>query len=98
MAMPEQRMPERDWTDEDRLVAEQAILLRREVMQAMEQAPHGHGLEVTEAAVMQGGRAFLRRLLEQALSAHSEAQKGGFALGRAPAGKKRRSRSTRRRG
>jgi hypothetical protein len=85
------------WSPAERLIAEQAVALRREVMVAMEGAACGQGLAVTEAAVMQGGREFLRKLLQQALSAHPEAQKRGSAPGPVPAVKKRRSRSTRRR-
>jgi hypothetical protein len=81
----------------ERLIAEQAVLLHRQVIEAMERAPHGHGLEVTEAAVMQGGTAFLQHLLQQSLSAHPEAQKGGSARGRANAEAKPRSKRTRRR-
>jgi len=92
--MPEQKMTrEQEWSSAERLLAEQAVVLHREVMQAMRQAPQGQGLVVTEQAVMQGGQAFLRRLLEQALSAHPEAQKGGSAPSRAPAEKRPRSRS-----
>ena len=56
-------MPRTDWTESERLIAERAVLLNREVMAAMQGAPHGHGLEVTEAAVMQGGQELLRLLL-----------------------------------
>jgi hypothetical protein len=82
--------------DAERLIAEQAVLLHRQVMEAVERAPQGHGLEVTEAAVMQGGMGFLRHLLEQSLSAHQEAQKGGSARGLAGAEAKPRSKRTRR--
>jgi cytosine/adenosine deaminase-related metal-dependent hydrolase len=85
------------WSPAERLIAAQAVALQREVMVAMEGAAFGQGLAVTEAAVMQGGREFLRKLLQQALSAHPEAQKRGSAPGPVPAVKKRRSRSTRRR-
>ena len=90
-------MPRTDWTESERLIAERAVLLNREVMAAMQGAPHGHGLEVTEAAVMQGGQELLRLLLQQALSAQTEAQKGGSAPGRVRAGTKPASRRTRRR-
>ena len=90
-------MPRTDWSASERLIAERAVLLQREVQAAMQSAAHGHGLEATEAAVMQGGQELLRLILQQALSAHPEAQKGGSAPGRVPAGKKPRSRRTRRR-
>lgn len=86
-----------EWTATERLIAEQAVTLHREVMAAMQAAPWGHGLEVTEAAVMQGGTAFLQKLLQQTLSAPPEAQKGGSAPGRAPAVRQRVSSGTRRR-
>ena len=90
-------MARTDWTAAERLVAEQAVALHREVLAAMRAAPCGQGLAVTEAAVMQGGTEFLRRLLQQTLSAQAEAQKGGSAPGPARAGKRRVSSATRRR-
>lgn len=87
------RMP---WTAAERLVAEQAVALHREVQAAMQAAPWGQGLAVTEAAVMQGGRAFLQNLLQQTLSAQPGAQKGGAAPSRARADKTRVSKRTRR--
>ena len=68
-------------TEEERLVAEQAITAYREVVKAMEAAPHGQGLACTEAAVLTHGRAWLRSMMEQAMSAHPEAQKGGPVAG-----------------
>jgi hypothetical protein len=84
-------------SEAERLVAEQAVLLHRQVLEAMNAAPHGCGLEVTEAAVMQGGMAFLQRLLQHSLSAQPEAQKGGSARGPARAARRPRSKGTRRR-
>lgn len=72
-------------TDEERLVAEQAVLLHRAAMEAMRTAAHGRGLEVVEGTVMLRGRAFLRDLIERSLSAHPEAQKKGSARAPAPA-------------
>jgi hypothetical protein len=89
-------MSQNEWTAEERLIAEQAVALQREVLRAVRTAPWGQGLAVTEAAVLQGGHEFLRRLLEQALSAPPEAQKGGSAPGRVAAGKRRASNATRR--
>ena len=86
-----------NWSAEERLIAERAVALHREVMQAMEGAPFGQGLAVTEAAVLDGGRAFLQELLQQTLSAQPEAQKGGSAAARVTAVKTPRSRRTRRR-
>jgi len=87
----------KNWSAEERLIAERAVALHREVMVAMENAPWGHGLAVTEAAVLDGGREFLQELLQQALSAHSEAQKGGGVPKPASAGRTPRSKRTRRR-
>ena len=68
-----------NWTAEERLVAERAILLHRQVRDAMQNAPYGQGLAVTEAAVVGGGRQFLQKMLQEALSAQPRAQKGGSA-------------------
>jgi len=43
--------------ENERLVAEQPVLLYREVVQAMHAAPHGQGLATMEAAVLPGGQA-----------------------------------------
>jgi hypothetical protein len=72
-------------SEQERLVAEQAVLAFRTTMAAMASAPHGQGLAITEAAVLEHGRALLRRILSEALSTHAEVQKGGPALGHAPA-------------
>ena len=68
-------------TDEERLVAEQAVAAFREARQAMDAAPEGQGLAVTEAAVLSQGRKFLRVMMEQLMSTHPEVQKGGPAPG-----------------
>lgn len=69
-------------TEAERLLAEQAIMAYREVIKAMEAAPEGQGLACTESAVLAAGRPLMRSMMEQAMSAHSEAQKGGPAAGR----------------
>lgn len=66
-------------SEQERLVAEQAVLAFRATMAAMASAPHGQGLAVTEAAVLEQGRALLQRMLSEALSTHAEVQKGGSA-------------------
>lgn len=66
-------------TNDERLVAEQAVAMYREVQRAMQAAPPGQGLACTESALLAYGRAFLRSVLEQTVSAHAEAQKGGPA-------------------
>lgn len=65
----------------ERLVAEQAVAAYREILKAMESAPEGHGLACTEAAVLAQGRSLMQAMMKQAMSAHSEAQKGGPAAG-----------------
>ena len=70
-------------TEEERLVAEQAVAMYREVRKAMEAAPHGRGLACTEEALLRHGQAFMRSMMEQVISAHPEAQKGGPVAGRA---------------
>jgi hypothetical protein len=88
----------KQWTAAERLLAEQAVALQREVTAARAAAAWGQGWAVTEAAVMQGGREFLRNLREQTLSAQPGAQKGGSAASRARVGKTRVSKGTRRSG
>jgi|MudIll2142460700_1097286.scaffolds.fasta_scaffold1029608_2 hypothetical protein len=72
-------------SEQERLVAEQAVLAFRATQAAMASAVHGQGLAVTEAAVLEHGRALLQKMLSEALSTHPEVQKGGPALGRARA-------------
>ena len=81
--------------ENERLVAEQAVLAYREVHQAMQSAPHGQGLACTEAAVMAQGREQQRRMLELILGGHPEAQKKGIAHDPVPAGVRRRLGTTR---
>lgn len=71
--------------DNERLVAEQAVLVYRSVIDAMHGAPHGQGLACMEAAVMQGGREHLRQMFERAASTHEGVQKGGPAASPASA-------------
>lgn len=66
----------------ERLVAEQAVLSFRESMRAMAGAPHGQGLAVTERAVQEQGRKTTLAMMEQALLAAAEGEKGGSALRR----------------
>ena len=82
-------------TEEERLVAEQAIAAYREARQAMESAREGEGLAVTESAVLTHGRKFLQEMMEQLMSAHPEAQKGGPAPNAVPAERTPRSSTTR---
>jgi hypothetical protein len=77
-----------DWdklSDNERLVAEQAIAAYRTATRAMRGAPSGHGLDRIEQAVREKGFESLRKMVELAASEHDEAQKGGPAAGRVPA-------------
>ncbi len=82
-------------TEEERLVAEQAIAAYREAQKAMAAAPHGQGLAVTEAAVLRQGRAVTQTMMEPLISTHAEVQKGGPVAGDAGVGETRRSSTTR---
>lgn len=69
-----------DWntlTDDERLIAERAVLMARAVKVAGDQAPHGKGLAALERAVMEHGTELLRVTLERSVSARPEAQKKG---------------------
>lgn len=72
-------------SEQERLVAEQAVLAFRAAQAAMASAAYGRGLAVTEAAVLKHGRALLQKMLTEALSTHPEVQKGGSVPGRAHA-------------
>ena len=82
-------------TEEERLVAEQAVAAYREAQKAMAAAPHGQGLAVTEAAVLRQGRIVTQTMLEQLISTHAEVQKGGPVAGGARVDETRRSNTTR---
>lgn len=81
--------------ENERLVAEQAVLAYREVKKAMEAAPYGQGMACTEGAVLVQGREQQRRMLELILGGHPEAQKKGGVPDPAPAEVRRRSGTTR---
>lgn len=75
----------RSFRDEnERLVAEQAVLVYRAVVEAAQTAPHGQGLACMEAAVLDQGREHLRQLMQRATTAQVQAQeKKGGAVGSA---------------
>lgn len=81
--------------ENERWVAEQAVLAYREVHKAMQAAPHGQGLACTEAAVLVQGREQQQRMLELILGGHAGAPKKGAAPAPVPAGARRRSGTTR---
>jgi hypothetical protein len=71
-----------DWntlSDDERLVAEQAIATLRMVKKAGDAAPHGKGLFCLEQAVHAHGFPLLRDILQRSISARDEAQKKGRA-------------------
>jgi hypothetical protein len=64
-------------TDDERLVAEQAVATLRPVMQAGDAAPHGKGLFCLEQAVHDHGFPLLREILQRSANHRAEAQKKG---------------------
>jgi len=71
--------------DEERLVAEQAVLNFRELRGVMKAAPHGKGMAVLEQAVREKGFEQMRQTLTLLAGAHEEAQKRGSTTNAAPA-------------
>jgi hypothetical protein len=61
--------------DEERLVAEQALLNYRELKQVMKKAPHGKGMAVMEQAVREKGFEQMRQTLSLLVNAQEEEQK-----------------------
>ena len=61
--------------DDERLIAEQAVLGYRELIGVMKAAPHGKGLAVLEQAVREKGFEQMRKTLGLVLGAHQEAKK-----------------------
>jgi len=64
-------------SEDERIIAEQAVLALQAVKQAAREAPHGQGMAMMEQAVSDKGFAVLRRMLALGASDHSEAQKKG---------------------
>ena len=62
-------------TDQERLVAEQALLNYRELQRVMDNAPHGKGLAVLEQAVREKGFEQMRQTLSFLANAHDDAKK-----------------------
>jgi hypothetical protein len=63
--------------DEERLVAEQALLNYRELQAVMKSAPYGKGMAVLEQAVRQKGFDQMRQTLSLLVNAHADGQKKG---------------------
>ena len=72
-------------SDEERLVAEHAVVNFRELQRVMKSAPYGKGLAVLEHAVREKGFEQMNKTLSLLASAHEEAQKKGPTASRAPA-------------
>ncbi len=67
----------RSFRDEnERLVAEQAVLVYRAVVEAAQTAPHGQGLACMEVAVLDQGREHLRQMLQRATTAQAQEKRG----------------------
>ena len=87
-----------DWnafSDDERLIAEQAVATYRAVKLAGQQAPHGKGLACLEQAVRQHGDELLRNTLQRVINAQDEAQKKGSRDYIAPAAPKPNSNASR---
>jgi len=76
-------------SDDERLVAEQAVATLRQVKQAGEAAPHGKGLFCLEQAIHDHGFPLLRDILQRSLEAHEPVKKKTPAAGAARAVPKR---------
>ena len=64
-------------TEDERLVAEQAVATLRLVKQAGDAAPYGKGLFCLEQAIHDHGFPLLREILQRSADARAEAQKKG---------------------
>ena len=73
------------------LAAESAVLTMRSLMDAVQSAPHGHGMERVESALNDQGRQHLRNMLQAAVASHEGAQKKGSAQSRVPVARTLRS-------
>ena len=62
--------------DQERLVAEQALLNYRELQRVMKDAPHGKGLAVLEQAVREKGFEQMRQTLSLLVNAQERPDAG----------------------
>jgi hypothetical protein len=77
-----------DWsklTENERIIAEHAVLTFQAVREAVQKAPQGQGMAAIEQVVQEKGFETLRRMIEVGASEHPEAQKKGSAARRARA-------------
>lgn len=77
----------KDMTSEERVVAEQAVLTLRALMDGAARAPMGQGMSVLEGIIHNQGREHLLKMMSLAAASPSEAQKKGSASSPAPAEK-----------
>lgn len=68
-------------SEEERLVAEQALLNYRELQGVMKSAPHGKGMAVMEQAVRERGFEQMRQTLSLLINAQDEAHNDGQKKG-----------------
>lgn len=68
-------------SEEERLVAEQALLNYRELQGVMKSAPHGKGMAVMEQAVRERGFEQMRQTLSLLINAQNEAHNDGQKKG-----------------
>ena len=67
-----------DWdklTDDERLIAEQAVAMSRAVKLAGDQAPYGKGLACLEQAVLDAGLCMPRRRMRQERAGAGQCQR-----------------------
>jgi hypothetical protein len=64
-------------SEQERLVAEQAVLTLRALNEAADKAQWGHGMEALESVIHDKGFEHLRTMLGVAANARPEAQKKG---------------------
>ncbi len=69
-------------SENERIIAEHAVLAYQAVKQAANDAPHGQGMARMEEVVTDKGFETLRKMLALSASDHSEAQKKGSAAKR----------------
>jgi hypothetical protein len=82
---------------EELLAAESAALTMRSLMDAVKAAPDGKGMACVEATLHDKGFEHLRKMLQAAVASHEGTQKKGSAVCLAPAEKKSRSNTARKR-
>jgi hypothetical protein len=73
------------------LAAESAVLTMRSLMDAVQSAPNGHGMERVESALHAKGHEHLRNMLQAAVASHEGAQKKGSAQSHVPVARTLRS-------